>query len=166
MIIQVLAAMTLTLTSSTFTDGGTLPKTAEYNNFGCTGANIPPKLAWSGAPAGTKSFALTMHDPDAKAPGGWWHWVVFNIPGSRTNLDTTAESTVISWTYGTSSFKTRGYGGPCPPPGTPHHYDFTLYALDIAALSGITGDTTGPDLVSAMQGHIIAKATLTGMYGR
>jgi len=166
MMIQVLAAVTLTLTSTNFTSGGTLPKSAEYNQYGCTGNNTPPKLVWSGAPAATKSFALTMHDPDAKAPGGWWHWVVFNIPGSRASLDTSAESTVISWVEGTTSFKTRGYGGPCPPPGTPHHYDFTLYALDVTTIPGANGDTTGPDLVAAMQGHVVAKATLTGMYGR
>jgi len=107
-----------------------------------------------------------MHDPDAKAPGGWWHWVVFNIPASRSDLNSTAQNTVVTWTNGTTSFKSQGYGGPCPPPGPAHHYNFTLYALDVATVPGATGDTTGPQLLDAIQSHILSKATLTGMFGR
>ena len=166
MIVQVLAALAFTLTSTTFTGGGTLPLSAVYNSYGCKGDNIAPVLHWSGAPAGTKSFALIMHDPDAMAPGGWWHWVVFDIPASRTDLDTTAQNVVVTWVNGTTSFKSRGYGGPCPPPGKPHHYEFTLYALDLATVPGATGDTTGPDLLKAIDGHVLGTATLTGLYGR
>jgi len=166
MIWYVVAALAFTLASNTFSDGGTLPKRAEYNQSGCSGQNIPPELHWSGAPAGTKSYALTMHDPDAQAPGGWWHWVVFNIPAEDTSLNANPRSMVIPWVYGTTSFKARAYGGPCPPPGKPHHYNFTLYALDVATVSGVTGATTGPELVTLIEGHVLGKTTLTGIYGR
>jgi len=166
MIVQLAAAAALVLTSSAFMDGGTLPQSAAYDKGGCGGQNVIPALHWTGAPAGTKSFALTMHDPDAKAPGGWWHWVVFNIPASRSDLNSTAQNAVVTWTNGTTSFKSQGYGGPCPPPGPAHHYNFTLYALDVATVPGATGDTTGPQLLDAIQSHILSKATLTGMFGR
>ncbi|MBV8365645.1 MAG: YbhB/YbcL family Raf kinase inhibitor-like protein [Candidatus Eremiobacteraeota bacterium] len=166
MIAQLLAAATLVLASSAFTDGGRLPQSAAYNMSGCGGQNIAPALHWTGAPAETKSFALTMHDPDAHAPGGWWHWIVFNIPASRSDLNLNAQSAVQPWINGTTSFKSQGYGGPCPPPGPAHHYNFTIYALDIATVPGATGDMTGPQLVAAIEGHVLAKATLTGMYSR
>jgi Raf kinase inhibitor-like YbhB/YbcL family protein len=166
MIGYVVAALTFALASSTFTDGSMLPKSAEYNHYGCTGQNAAPELHWSGAPAGTKSFALTMHDPDAQAPGGWWHWVMFNIPGGETKLDTKVQSMVIPLVEGTTSFKAQGYGGPCPPPGKPHHYNFTLYALDAPTISGATSATTGPELVKLIEGHVLGKTVLTGLYGR
>lgn len=153
-----------TLASKTFAESATMPLSTVYG--ACGGGNRPPELHWSGAPAGTKSFALTIHDPDAPAPGGWWHWVVFNIPASRTNFNLTAESTVTPWIDGTSSFNTRGYGGPCPPPGRPHHYNFTLYALDMPNVPGASSATTGPDLLKSIEGHVLAKTTLTGLYGR
>jgi Raf kinase inhibitor-like YbhB/YbcL family protein len=163
----VVAAVALTLASNTFTDGGTLPKSAEYNAMGCAGSNTPPELHWAGAPAGAKSFALTVYDPDAAPPVGWWHWVVFNIPATDTSLNANAKGGGgMPGVAGTNGFKSRGYGGPCPPPGKPHHYNFTIYALDVATVPGATGDTTGPELLKAIEGHVLAKATLTGLYGR
>lgn len=167
MMIHVAAALAFTLASKSFVDGGTLPQGAVYNGYGCSGRNVAPELHWAGAPAGAKSYALTMHDPDAPAPGGWWHWVVFDIPAAAASLDTTAQDRAfVPWVNGTTSFKTRGYGGPCPPPGKPHHYVFTLYALDMAKVPGARGDTTGPELLKAIEGHILAKTSLTGLYGR
>ena len=162
----VAAVVAFTLASQTFSDGGTLPQSAEYNGYGCTGQNMQPELHWSGAPAKTVSFAITMHDPDAKAPGGWWHWVVFNIPGGQKSFGPMMQSSMTAQTfvYGTTSFGSRGYGGPCPPPGAPHHYNFTLYALDQKL--DADGTTTGPQLVKLMEGHVLGKATLTGMFGR
>lgn len=167
MVVSVVAAMALTLGSKSFTDGGTLPQWTVYNSYGCTGRNTPPELHWSGAPAGTKSFVLTMHDPDAPVPGGWWHWVLFNIPATEMGIyAATPNGAGIPGVSGTTSFKSRGYGGPCPPPGKQHHYVFTLYALDIPSVPGVSGDTTGPELLKAMDGHILAKTSLTGLYGR
>jgi Raf kinase inhibitor-like YbhB/YbcL family protein len=162
----VLALVALTLASGAFSDGGTLPSSAEYNASGCTGSNTPPDLHWKGAPDGTQSFALTIHDPDAQAPGGWWHWVVFDIPSSTSSLGPMMRNamTASSFVEGTTSFGSRGYGGPCPPPGKPHHYVFTLYALD--SKMNAMGSTTGPQLLKLIEGHVLAKATLTGLYGR
>ncbi len=154
------------MSSPAFTDGGKLPTSAAYNLMGCGGNNVAPVLNWTGTPNGTKSYAITMHDPDAKAPGGWWHWIVFNIPATVTSLDTSSKSEMVSWVYGTTSFKARGYGGPCPPPGAPHHYNFIIYALDVPTLSGASGDTTGPELLQAMQGHVLGQTKLTGLYAR
>jgi len=157
---SVLAKSSLQLASDSFTDGGTMPHWASYNGYGCTGTNLPPELHWSGEPAGTKSFALTMFDPDARKGAGWWHWVVYGIGAKMHGLPTGKR---VTWTQGLTSFGTQGYGGPCPPPGdTPHHYVFTLYALD----EPIAGNYDGPGLVTAMKGHVLAKAQLIGRFGR
>jgi len=162
----VAAMVALTLASQTFTDGGTLPSSAEYNGGGCTGKNVQPELHWSGAPAGTLSFAITMHDPDATGPGGWWHLIVFDIPGGVKSFGPMMQHamTTQSFVYGTNSFGSRGYGGPCPPPGAQHHYVFTLYALDTKLKAD--GSTTGPQLLKLMETHVLAKATITALYGR
>jgi len=165
---MIAAAVAFTLMSQAFADGGTLPPSVEYQGYNCTGKNMAPDLHWSGAPAGTQGLALIMHDPDAGAPGNWWHWVVFNIPPKTMGLGEMAENamTAHDFAYGTNSFGSRGYGGPCPPPGKPHHYVFTLYALDVNPLPGADASTTGPQLLNLMQGHTLGKATLTGLFGR
>jgi len=157
-------AAQFSLASKTFSDGATLPNSTVANVYGCTGANQAPELHWSGAPAGTKSFALTMFDPDAPVAGGFWHWVVFNIPAGTTGIS--GEALLKGVGMGKTGVGTPGYVGPCPPPGKPHHYVFTLYALDIANVSGADASTTGPELTAALKGHVLAKATLTGLYGR
>ncbi len=160
--------LSLVLTSSTFTAGGTIPVRAVYNGYGCAGQNILPNLAWSGAPAGTRSFALTAFDPDAPAPGGWWHWVAFDIPAHTAGLGAASEdeAKAAGTTYGVNSFGKRAYDGPCPPPGRPHHYVFTLYALDVSSVSGAGPRTTGPELSTLIERHVLGTTTLTGLYGR
>lgn len=154
------AKSSLQLASTTFADGATIPHANSYNASGCTGDNAAPELHWSGAPAGTKSFALTMFDPDARAGAGWWHWVVYGID-SRTHELPAGKP--VPGTLGVTSFGAPGYGGPCPPPGdTPHHYVFTLYALDEL----LVGKFDGPDLLTAIKGHVLAKAQLIGRFGR
>ncbi|MGZ3497468.1 MAG: YbhB/YbcL family Raf kinase inhibitor-like protein [Vulcanimicrobiaceae bacterium] len=148
------------LTSTTFKNNGYLPKSTVYDKAGCNGENRSPDLAWSGAPKATKSFAVIMHDPDAPAPGGWYHWVVYNVP-STTHSFATAEQ-IPPNELGKTSWGEIGYGGPCPPPGKPHHYHFTLYALDTAHLGGDA--LTGPQVESAVRGHVLAQTTLTGLY--
>ncbi len=156
----------LTLLSATFTPGGTLPARAVYHGGGCLGGNRSPQLHWSGVPRGTKSFVVTVHDPDAPAPGGWWHWVRFGIaPGVRF-LPAGSRPVPPFGFNGTSSFDEAAYGGPCPPPGDePHHYVFVLRALDIAVLHA-SFHTTGPELEKLIAGHVLASATLVGRYGR
>ena len=136
-----------------------------FNSFGCHGENLSPALEWTDPPAGTKSFALLVHDPDAPTGGaGFWHWLVVDIPADARGL---AEGKLPA---GAREIKTDfgapGYGGPCPPKGDkPHHYNFTLYALKVARLdlpAGATASLTG-FMVNA---NALAHSTLTGVYGR
>lgn len=159
------------LSSTAFKNGGAIPHQYSYSGYGCTGRNVSPELHWSGAPSDTKSFALTMFDPDARSGVGWWHWVVYNIPADAQHLATAAGSASADLmpsqaTQGRNDFQTVGYGGPCPPQGdSAHHYRLTLYALD-TELSGLSPLTSGPTLVAALHGHVLAKAELTGVFGR
>src|SRR5579872_3915579 len=121
------------LTSPDIKAGSKISDEFVFNGFGCTGKNVSPALAWSGAPAGTKSFVLTVYDPDAPTGSGFWHWVMFNIPASTTGL---AQGQGVPGkepqgaVQSTTDFGAPGFGGPCPPKGDkPHHYIFTLFAL-------------------------------------
>jgi Raf kinase inhibitor-like YbhB/YbcL family protein len=160
------------LTSHDFQPGGTIHDEQVFNESGCTGQNVSPELRWSGAPAGTKSFALLLHDPDAPTGGaGWWHWIVYNIPAGTTELrkgagksDGTAlpaGATSVANDYGT-----QGYGGPCPPAGDkPHRYVFTVYALKVDRLD-VPKDANASVAGFMINANAIGKATLTGTYGR
>ena len=154
---------TFTLGSEAFADGGRIPHKHSYNGYGCTGKNISPELHWSNAPQGTKSFALTVFDPDANKGKGWWHWVVYGIdPG----VHALAAGEPPAGIEGKTDFGTSGWGGPCPPPGDPaHHYEFTLYALDTKVPSG-SESLTGPDLLETIKDHMLGKATLVGRFAR
>jgi Raf kinase inhibitor-like YbhB/YbcL family protein len=148
--------------------GGQLTKTQEFDGFGCNGANLSPQLMWKDAPADTKSFAITMYDPDAPTGSGWWHWVVINIPANVRKLDTGASpkampkgAVEIVNDYGISA-----YGGPCPPKGDKaHRYIFTVYALDVAKLD-LKSETNTPVAGFMINAHTIAKASLISYYGR
>lgn len=143
-----------------------------FNGFGCTGGNVSPALKWSGAPAGTKSFALLVHDPDAPTGGaGWWHWLVVNIPADATGLPKGAgKADGAGLPAGAQQIRTDfggpGWGGPCPPVGDkPHRYNFTLHALKVDKLD-LPADA-GASLAGFMvNANSIGKATLTGKYGR
>jgi Raf kinase inhibitor-like YbhB/YbcL family protein len=146
--------MAFMLTSPAFHEGETIPA-----RFTCEGEDVPPPLAWSEAPAGTRSFALVMDDPDA--PGGTFtHWLLYDIPGSATALVGEGVGTPLS-----TSFHRPGYGGPCPPPGHgPHRYVFALYALDVDALD--LADRNREGLERALRAHTLAVARLSGRYQR
>lgn len=143
-----------------------------FAGFGCTGKNVSPALKWSGAPTGTKSFALLVHDPDAPTGGaGWWHWVVTNIAAAATELPKGAgKADGSALPKGAAQINTDfggpGWGGPCPPAGDkPHRYNFTLHALRVDKLDlpqGATASLAG-FMVNA---NSIGKATLSGKYGR
>jgi Raf kinase inhibitor-like YbhB/YbcL family protein len=148
------ASATFTLTSPSFAEGAPIP--AEQT---CDGADGSPALRWEGAPA-AQSFALIADDPDA--PGGTFtHWVLFDIPGTQHDLS----AGQVSGVAGRNDFGKAGYGGPCPPPGAPHRYNFTLFALDIVTL-GLPASVSRRDVEAAMRGHIIGQARLMGRYGR
>lgn len=159
-----------TLTSTELTEGGRIAEAQVFNEFGCKGGNVSPSLAWSGAPAGTRSFALLMHDPDAPTGSGWWHWIVYNIPAGTSSLPTGAGDPKkglmpAGALQGRTDYGTVGYGGPCPPPGKPHHYNFMLYALKVPKLEVPEGATAA--LIGFnVRAQSLGEAQLTGMYGR
>jgi Raf kinase inhibitor-like YbhB/YbcL family protein len=155
--------MSFTLTSPSFADGATIP-----SQYTCDGADRSPALSWSGAPAGTKSFALIVDDPDAPA-GIWVHWVLFNLPATATSLPENVARTETlpdlgGAIQGRNDSHKAGYAGPCPPPGKPHRYYFKLYALD-GSLALHPG-ASKTDVVRAMDGHTLGNAQLMGTYGR
>ncbi|MCA1405608.1 YbhB/YbcL family Raf kinase inhibitor-like protein [Ensifer sp. IC3342] len=121
------------LTSKDLTPGKPMANAQVFNGFGCSGKNISPHLAWSGAPAGTKSFAVMAYDPDAPTGSGWWHWTVFNLSADAAEIATGAsgeKKLPAGAVEGRTDFGASGYGGACPPEGHgPHHYQFTVYAL-------------------------------------
>jgi len=154
--------MDFRLSSASFSDNQPIPKT-----YSCEGEGTSPALRWDGLPSGTKSLALVVRDPDA--PGGEFvHWLVYDIPPSVTELPSgtyDAAKFPLGGMEGQNGFGKLGYGGPCPPPGAPHHYIFTVYALDQPSL-GLPAGASKPELVAAMQGKILGQAQLTGLYGK
>jgi Raf kinase inhibitor-like YbhB/YbcL family protein len=155
------AAMAFSLQSSAFKHNGPIPR-----KFTCQGSDVSPALAWSAAPAGTKSFALIADDPDAPA-GIWVHWVLYDLPPGTMQLAENAPKTERlpgGGAQGTNDFKKVGYGGPCPPPGKPHRYFFKLYALD--AMLNLKSGARKSDLEVAMKGHILGQSELIGTYKR
>jgi Raf kinase inhibitor-like YbhB/YbcL family protein len=159
------------LTSSDVHQGKTMPTANVFNGMGCTGGNVSPALAWSGAPAGTKSFAITIYDPDAPTGSGWWHWVVFDIPAATTGLaagagDASKHLLPAGAVQGNTDFGAGGYGGPCPPPGDkPHHYVITVYALNVDKID-VPANATAAYVGFNLHAHAIAKAKMTALYGR
>jgi len=153
--------MRFTLTSSAFKDGETIPV-----KYTCSGKDVSPPLRWSPPPRGTQSLALIADDPDA--PGGTWvHWVFFNIPSGERSLQEGVprkEAFPQGGLQGFNDFRRVGYGGPCPPPGTPHRYYFKLYALDTTL--NLKPRATKAQVVDASKGHILAEARLMGRFGR
>ena len=152
------------VTSTSFANGAGQPRSVAF--AACGGENISPQLSWSGAPAGTKSFALTELDRDAPAPGGFWHWLVVNIPPYVTSLKAGA-ALPAGAVAGMTNHHLPGYQGPCPPVGdNPHHYIFTISALNVASLPVVTADSTGPEVQIALRGHVIAQGSYMGTYAR
>ncbi|MBS0580287.1 MAG: YbhB/YbcL family Raf kinase inhibitor-like protein [Proteobacteria bacterium] len=159
-----------TLSSPVLKAGGTIGGAQVFDGFGCQGGNVSPALSWSNPPAGTQSFALMVHDPDAPTGSGWWHWIVYNIPATTNSLPAGAGSAQganlpAGAVQGRTDFGTVGYGGPCPPPGKPHHYYFRLYALKVAKLD-LPQDATAAFIGFNVRGQALGSAELLGLYGR
>ena len=162
--------MAFTLTSGDFTDGGTIANAQVFNSWGFKGGNASPALSWSGAPAGARSFALMVHDPDAPTGSGWWHWVVYNIPATTSSLaagagDPQKKLMPAGVVQGRTDYGTVGYGGPAPPPGPPHHYHFRLYALKVEKLE-VPADASAALIGFNVRAQSLGEAALlTGLYG-
>ena len=142
-----------------------------FNGFGCTGQNVSPALDWSNPPAGTKSFALIVHDPDAPTGvGGFTHWIVYNIPASANKIEKGAGSSdgkalPAGSVQHATSFGAPGWGGPCPPAGRKHRYVFTLYALGTEKLE-LPANGSQAFIGFNINGNAIAKASFTAYYSR
>jgi hypothetical protein len=154
----------LAVTSTAFKNGEAIP-----TQFTCDGADRSPPLAWSGAPQNTAAYALIVEDPDA--PGGTFiHWVLYDIPGNVRSLpEGVARGDAVAALGGAKQGRTGfkgalGYGGPCPPRGSAHHYHFRLVALDKTL--GIPAGASRDDVTSAMRGHELARGELVGTYAR
>ena len=151
----------LELKTAAFRAGGTIP-----DQYTCSGENVSPALFWNQPPLGARSFALIMDDPDAPA-GTWVHWVIYDLPASVRQLPehvSPNDGSAAGGKQGLNDFQQVGYGGPCPPLGTPHRYFFRLYALD--TVLNLRGTVHRHDVDAAMKGHILARAELMATYGR
>jgi Raf kinase inhibitor-like YbhB/YbcL family protein len=154
------ARTSLWVRSSSFSNGRSIP--ARYT---CDGADLSPVLQWQSAPAGTKSFAIVMDDPDA--PIDFTHWLVYNIPpGVRELAEGASQQGAMPHgsVEGRNDFGRPGYGGPCPPRGNPHHYVFRVYALD--RLLDLPAGAAGKQVHAAISGHIVAQGQIVGTYQR
>ena len=149
-----------------------IPEAYVGNVYGCTGGNMSPPLQWTGAPAGTKSFVVTLFDPDERGdPSGWWHWIVYNLPASADKLPKGAgveHSSILppGAMQGRTDLGTDAYHGPCPDKGErPHRYTFTVYALSVEKLD-VPADSSGAMVVSTANDHLLGKAVFVAHYGR
>jgi hypothetical protein len=159
------------LSSPNIEPGGTLTEAQVFKGFGCEGKNVSPALKWDGAPQGTKSFAVTVYDPDAPTGSGWWHWVVYNIPGDATELAEgagTADGKGLppGATQGRTDFGAPGFGGACPPQGDkPHRYIFTVHALKAQKID-VPADASAALVGFMINANRIVKASFEAKYGR
>jgi hypothetical protein len=153
--------MTLTISSSAFREGDKIPR-----KYTCEGEDISPDLRWNKPPEDTVSLVLLVDDPDA--PGGvFTHWVLFNLPANTIMLpqDVPTQGQLPDGSLqGKNGFGKIGYGGPCPPPGRPHRYQFTIYALDQSL--NLKPGVDKKQIVDAMRGHILSQGQITGTYQR
>ena len=157
------SAQEFKLTSTNIAEGQQLDAAQVFQGFGCEGGNVAPSLAWSGAPEGTKSFAVTVYDPDAPTGSGWWHWFAFNIPADVTELPggaaMPASAVELNNDYGAA-----GFGGACPPPGEVHRYQFTVHALKTTLeLDASVSNALAGFMVNA---NSIASSSITAVYNR
>ena len=167
-------------TSNSFAEGfsvssadisGQLSKAQVFSGWGCKGDNISPKLKWSNPPKGTKSFAVTVYDPDAPTGSGWWHWLIFNIPAAHHELKQGAGNLTLNLApkgavQSVTSYGTTGYGGACPPKGDQaHRYIFTVFALNKAQLK--FDEKTMPAIIGyQLNANSLAKASIMAYYQR
>ncbi len=159
-----IVSMPLTVFSSSFHHNESIPA-----QFTCDGADIAPQISWSGAPSGTRSFALIVDDPDAPDPAApkmiYVHWVLYNIPAAVTDIveGTTSSNLPQGTLEGKNDWNRTGYGGPCPPIGR-HRYFFRVYALDCELAQLVP--PTRAELDASMKGHVLATGALMGTYRR
>ncbi len=153
-----------TLNSTELKNNDILPNAQVFKGFGCNGGNVSPQLSWINPPANTRSYAIICHDPDAPRPNGWYHWLVVNIP---INITSIKQNEKIKGALETKTdFGSTGFGGACPPQGHGiHHYNFTVYALNVDKID-VKQDEKPTEVEKKVLSHAIAKSTITGLYER
>lgn len=162
---------TFTLSSPDIASGARIAPVFEFDGFGCSGQNRSPVLQWQGAPAGTRSLAVTVYDPDAPSGSGWWHWFVVDLPADTTQLAAHAGAQggaglPAPARHIRNDYGAYAWGGMCPPPGDkPHRYVFTVVALDVDRLD-IPDDASAALAGFMVHAHTLAQATFTATYGR
>lgn len=156
------------LTSPDIAEGEKIDLKHQLNAYGCSGDNISPALEWSGAPVGTKSFVMTLYDPDTNSGSGWWHWVMFNIPANVNSLSQGAGSddgAPKGAIQTRTDFGNPGFAGSCPPPGEVHRYQYRIYALGVESLD--LDENATPAMVGFMtRANAIGTAKLTAILTR
>ncbi|AOM41115.1 YbhB/YbcL family Raf kinase inhibitor-like protein [Xenorhabdus hominickii] len=159
------------ISSPEFKNNDFLQKCHEFNEFGANGDNCSPALSWQNAPAETKSFAITVYDPDAPTGSGFWHWVVFDIPAEIQDFPANAGQTngavmPVGSIQSRNDYGQIGFGGPCPPEGDKaHRYIFTVHALAVEKI-GIDAETTNAVARFMIQANTLTSASITGYYQR
>jgi len=160
--------MSFRLFSNDLKDGEQMPQAQVFNGMGHSGGNRSPHLAWEGAPEGTKSFVVTLYDPDAPTGSGWWHWAVANIPANAKELTAgsgSGKGLPAGAIQTRTDFGVPGYGGAAPPPGRLHHYIFTVHALKVEHLD-VDEKASGAMVGFMTNMNSLGKATLTVTYGK
>ena len=159
-------AQNFTLSSPTIKANSTLTDAQVFSGFGCTGQNISPALTWKNAPKNTKSFAITVYDPDAPTGSGWWHWLAYNISAKTTAIEANAgvedsKLLPVGSVQGRTDFGNHAFGGACPPVGDkPHRYIFTIHALNTDKIE-LPTDASAAMVGYMLHAHLIAKASFT-----
>lgn len=157
-------ASAMTLNSTDIQEGARMAETFAFKGFGCSGENQSPQLSWRGVPAGTRSFAITAHDPDAPTGSGWWHWVAVDIPANQHTLERGASGHIKGAREMNNDYGFAGFGGACPPKGEGmHRYEFTVWALPVEKLE--VPENASNALVGFMlNSTALGKSTLTATY--
>lgn len=164
-------ASDFTVSSDSFKNGATLQQAQLFHGFGCSGGNRSPALAWKGEPKGTRSFAVTVYDPDAPTGSGWWHWMVFDLPASTHALlegagSVDGQALPAGAVQARSDFGTAAFGGACPPQGSkPHRYIVTVYALKVDRLD-VPKDASTAMIGFMIHGATLGSASVQAVYGR
>lgn len=159
------------LTSPTFQSGKRLGDVHVFKGFGCDGENLSPAMSWKNPPKGTKSFAVTLYDPDAPTGSGWWHWVVYNLPEATRDIAAGAgtpegKNLPAGAKQGRTDFGSASFGGACPPQGDPaHRYQLTVYALKVDKLD-VPADASAALIGFMIHANKLGSATIQAKYGR